>query len=306
MQVVVTIVVLFVQFAVIFAFRYFQVTWFILQGLQGLSQKPMRYLWFSFIKKLTITIFLASIYVLIIEKTSLLLVLNDLFHVFSFKIYETPFSEIFSDIVLTPNFTWLLFFIAIAQAWSIKKHISEFSWIIWLLSSAFGAIFGKFLHTLLILRPEHDPNSAWVFLVFVIPTFSMGISQWLTFHYLSLEKRSALFFFWIVGWINTGIFIYLLRLLLLNNIQFGEFYFPVMYGIPTLLVSGWLGLVTNLLILTRVIPDEDFASSGSSSEPSTSEAVAFGLASIAGQIAGNMTHEVGKVISDEFKRSTRR
>lgn len=68
MQVVVTMVVLFVQFAVIFAFRYLQVTWFILQGLQGLSQKPMRYLWFSFIKKLTITIFLASIYVLIIEK----------------------------------------------------------------------------------------------------------------------------------------------------------------------------------------------------------------------------------------------
>jgi hypothetical protein len=317
MQAVVTVVSILVQVSVIFAFRYLQITWLILSGIGGIVRtRWLRETWISSVKKIGLVLFVFSVISVfwssIFFSTSSSIQITMLLHSIDFKVGETTLGEILAASILS-GFTWLLIAFSIAQGLAVKSHVSDPNWFTWIITSTSGTLLGAVLGMALQASAHHT----WGFLVVVCSSLGMAISQLLTFGHLNSERRGMLTPIWLVGWLNMAVFIYFfdffLSKLLEENYAFRSFLLQLnpqvqhflTLTVPMLFATGWLALTSNIFILTNKLPDEAFEPD-EDNKPSTAELFAFGLADVSGQIAGNVTREVGKVVGEEFKRSTRR
>jgi hypothetical protein len=317
MQAVVTVVSVLVQLSVILAFRYLQITWLILSGIGGISRAGwLRELWISSVRKIGLVIIAFLIISILWSSTFFAtpfpMQIFGLFSSIDVKTGDTTVGEILASSIFS-DFTWLLVALAVAQGLAVQKHVSEFNWFTWMLSSIFGAILGS----VFAMGLQSNASQTWGFLTLILSSLCTAIGQLFTLGYLSSERRAMLIPVWLTGWINVAVFIYLCDFLVFKFSQdyyaFRNFLLEmnpqIQYIVtliaPTLLVTGWLGLMSNMFILSNVLPDEAFEPD-EDSKPTAGELFAFGLANVSGQIAGNMTREVGKVVGDEFKRSTRR
>ncbi len=315
MQVVAQLVAFLVMFTVLFAFQYLRFTWLILSGFLGIFQSGfLRKLWFSTVSKTAIAILGISFLVSFVFRSRLFNEIGFSLENISFEINGISVGKLI-ELMLVDTYMWLQIAIAIAQGWVIKKFVTRFTWFPWILSSVIGTLLGKGLYAIIISSPDYASNSTWFFLAFVIPSSSMALVQVFSLHFFSAARRMALLPIWLVGWINAGLLMYFFQtqtLRLIDNFEFSRTLFQtsgfgeiLYFAIPSLLTLGWFGIIINFFVIAALLPEEEFEPK-EAQETSTGTTLAWNFADIAGRIAGNMTHEVGKVMSEEFNKSTRR